>query len=191
MVLASLFGRSIDYDVFILSRICEEYDGVKSTDAAVVEGIGRNRPAGHLRHWSFSLGFAALASGPATDLRTLATGIGILIDATFVRSLLVPSLLSLVRPVAPATAGWRRAVAAGTAVDPTRRARVRRGSANLSRSRSADRLESGTVQEPAVSDVAGQLLVAHHDVTTADRADRPAVRLVAVVRIEVGRRLHR
>nr|WP_251049814.1 MMPL family transporter [Streptomyces sp. ISL-86] len=43
------------------------------------------------------LAFAALASGPGTDLKTLATGlgIGILLDATIVRMLLVPSLVSL------------------------------------------------------------------------------------------------
>ena len=43
------------------------------------------------------LAFAALASGPGTDLKTLATGLGfgILLDATIVRCLLVPSLVSL------------------------------------------------------------------------------------------------
>ncbi len=43
------------------------------------------------------LAFAALASGPGTDLKMLATGLGfgILLDATIVRSVLVPSLVSL------------------------------------------------------------------------------------------------
>ncbi len=43
------------------------------------------------------LAFAALASGPGTDLRVMATGLGfgILLDATIVRALLVPSLVSL------------------------------------------------------------------------------------------------
>jgi RND superfamily putative drug exporter len=43
------------------------------------------------------LAFAALASGPGTDIKTLATGlgIGILLDATIVRSVLVPALVSL------------------------------------------------------------------------------------------------
>jgi putative drug exporter of the RND superfamily len=41
--------------------------------------------------------FAALASGPGTDLKVMATGLafGIVLDATIVRSLLVPSLVSL------------------------------------------------------------------------------------------------
>ncbi len=43
------------------------------------------------------LAFAALASGPGTDLKVMATGLGfgILLDATIVRALLVPSLVSL------------------------------------------------------------------------------------------------
>ena len=43
------------------------------------------------------LAFAALASGPGTDIKVLATalGFGILLDATLVRSVLVPSLVSL------------------------------------------------------------------------------------------------
>ena len=43
------------------------------------------------------LAFAALASGPGTDIKVLATGlgVGILLDATIVRSVLVPSLVSL------------------------------------------------------------------------------------------------
>jgi RND superfamily putative drug exporter len=97
MVFAFLFGLSMDYEVFILSRIREEYDGSRSTDAAVVEGIGRTGRLVTCAALILFLAFAALASGPGTDLKTLATGlgIGILLDATIVRSLLVPSLVSL------------------------------------------------------------------------------------------------
>jgi len=41
MVFAFLFGLSMDYEVFILARMREEYDATKSTDAAVILGIGR------------------------------------------------------------------------------------------------------------------------------------------------------
>ena len=63
-----------------------------STDAAVVEGIGRTGRLVTCAALILFLAFAALASGPGTDLKTLATGlgIGILLDATIVRSLLVP-----------------------------------------------------------------------------------------------------
>jgi len=97
MVFAFLFGLSMDYEVFILSRIREEYDGGLSTDAAVIEGIGRTGRLVTSAALILFLAFAALASGPGTDLKTLATGLGfgILLDATIIRSLLVPSLVSL------------------------------------------------------------------------------------------------
>jgi RND superfamily putative drug exporter len=83
--------------VFILSRIREEYDAGRSTNAAVIEGIGRTGRLVTSAALILFLAFAALASGPGTDLKTLATGlgIGILLDATIVRMLLVPSLVSL------------------------------------------------------------------------------------------------
>ena len=98
MVFAFLFGLSMDYEVFILSRIREEYDGgARTTDGAVVEGIARTGRLVTCAALILFLAFAALASGPGTDLKTLATGlgIGILLDATIVRSVLVPSLVSL------------------------------------------------------------------------------------------------
>jgi RND superfamily putative drug exporter len=97
MVFAFLFGLSMDYEVFILSRIREEYDATRSTDAAVIEGVGRTGRLVTSAALILFLAFAALASGPGTDLKTLATGLGfgILLDATIVRALLVPSLVSL------------------------------------------------------------------------------------------------
>ncbi|MFC5029306.1 MMPL family transporter [Streptomyces sp. DSM 41987] len=97
MIFAFLFGLSMDYEVFILSRIREEYDAGHSTDEAVIEGIGRTGRLVTSAALILFLAFAALASGPGTDLKTLATGLGlgILIDATIVRMLLVPSLVSL------------------------------------------------------------------------------------------------
>jgi RND superfamily putative drug exporter len=97
MVFAFLFGLSMDYEVFILSRIREEYDGGRSTNEAVIEGIGRTGRLVTSAALILFLAFAALASGPGTDLKIMATalGFGILLDATIVRSLLVPSLVSL------------------------------------------------------------------------------------------------
>ena len=97
MVFAFLFGLSMDYEVFILSRIREEYDEGYPTDEAVVEGIGRTGRLVTSAALILFLAFAALASGPGTDLKIMATalGFGILLDATIVRSLLVPSLVSL------------------------------------------------------------------------------------------------
>ncbi|MDX6372611.1 MAG: putative drug exporter of the superfamily [Nocardioidaceae bacterium] len=97
MVFAFLFGLSMDYEVFILSRVREEYDAGVSTDEAVIRGIGRTGRLVTSAALILFLAFAALASGPGTDLKVLATGLGfgILLDATIVRSVLVPSLVSL------------------------------------------------------------------------------------------------
>jgi len=97
MVFAFLFGLSMDYEVFILARIREEYDAGHPTDSAVIEGIGRTGRLVTSAALILFLAFAALASGPGTDLKVMATGLGfgILLDATIVRSLLVPSLVSL------------------------------------------------------------------------------------------------
>jgi RND superfamily putative drug exporter len=97
MVFAFLFGLSMDYEVFILSRVREEYDNGRTTDGAVIEGIARTGRLVTCAALILFLAFAALATGPGTDLKTLATGlgVGILLDATIVRSVLVPSLVSL------------------------------------------------------------------------------------------------
>src|SRR5688572_22284608 len=49
LVFAFLFGISMDYQVFIISRMREAYDRTRSMKAAVVEGIGRTRPPRHQR----------------------------------------------------------------------------------------------------------------------------------------------
>ena len=97
MVFAFLFGLSMDYEVFILARIREEYDRGGSTDAAVITGIGRTGRLITSAALILFLAFVALASGPGTDLKVFATalGFGILLDATVVRSLLVPALVSM------------------------------------------------------------------------------------------------
>ncbi len=73
MVFAFLYGLSMDYEVFILSRMREEYDRDGSTDRAVVAGLartGRLVTAGSL---ILFLAFTALASGPETDIKVFAT----------------------------------------------------------------------------------------------------------------------
>ncbi|MGH3241323.1 MAG: MMPL family transporter, partial [Spirillospora sp.] len=96
-VFAFLYGLSMDYEVFILARMREEYEASGSTTTAVVQGIGRTGRLVTSAALILFLAFAALASSPATDLKVMATGLGfgILLDATIVRSMLLPSLVSL------------------------------------------------------------------------------------------------
>jgi RND superfamily putative drug exporter len=75
----------------------EEYDGTGSTREAVVTGLGRTGRLVTSAALILFFSFAALASSPGTDIKVLGTalGVGILIDATLVRALLVPALVSL------------------------------------------------------------------------------------------------
>jgi RND superfamily putative drug exporter len=97
MVFAFLFGLSMDYEVFILSRMREEYDRTGSTETAVVQGIGRTGRLVTSAALILFLSFASMASGPDTDVKMLATGLaaGILLDATVIRALIVPAVIAL------------------------------------------------------------------------------------------------
>jgi RND superfamily putative drug exporter len=94
---AFIFGLSMDYEVFILTRIREERDRTGSTTAGIVEGLGRTGRLVTSAALILFLAMAALTTAPETDVRVLATalGAGILIDATVVRGLLVPALMAL------------------------------------------------------------------------------------------------
>lgn len=97
MVFAFLFGLSMDYEVFILSRIKEAHDAGMSTDEAVVHGLGHTGRLVTSAAIILFLAFAALAAGPDVQIKVFATGmaVGILLDATVVRALLVPAIVSL------------------------------------------------------------------------------------------------
>jgi putative drug exporter of the RND superfamily len=87
MVFAFLFGLSMDYEVFILTRVREEYDRTGSTTSAVVSGLARTGRLVTSAALILFLAFASLAAAPNTDIKVLATGLGagILLDATVVR----------------------------------------------------------------------------------------------------------
>jgi RND superfamily putative drug exporter len=97
IIFAFLFGLSMDYEVFILSRMREEYDRTGSTGEAVVQGIGRTGRLVTSAALILFLAFTSMASGPDTSVKMFATGLaaGILIDATIIRALIVPAVISL------------------------------------------------------------------------------------------------
>jgi RND superfamily putative drug exporter len=97
MVFAFLFGLSMDYEVFILARMREEYDRTGSTETAVIRGIGRTGRLVTSAALILFLAFTSMASAPGTDTKMLATGLaaGIIIDATLIRALIVPAVVSL------------------------------------------------------------------------------------------------
>jgi putative drug exporter of the RND superfamily len=97
LIFAFLFGLSMDYEVFILARMREEYDKTGDTDKAVVAGLARTGRLVTGAALILFMAFLALSASPGTDIKVFASalGIGILLDATIVRALLVPALVSL------------------------------------------------------------------------------------------------
>jgi RND superfamily putative drug exporter len=95
-VFAFLFGLSMDYEVFLLSRIREEHDSGHSTDDAAVRGIARTGRLVTSAALILFLAFIALSRVPDTDVKILATALalGIIIDATIVRGILAPALVA-------------------------------------------------------------------------------------------------
>lgn len=97
VVFAFLFGISMDYQVFILSRMREAYDRTGSTETAVVEGIGRTGRLVTSAALILGLAFAAMSAGPGTEAKMFATALGggILLDATLIRGVLAPAAVAL------------------------------------------------------------------------------------------------
>jgi RND superfamily putative drug exporter len=96
-VFALLFGLSMDYEVFILTRINEEYAAAGDTGEAIVRGIGHTGRLVTSGALILCLAFIALGGVPVTDVKILATGLaaGIIVDATVIRGVLAPALVAL------------------------------------------------------------------------------------------------
>ena len=97
IVFAFLFGISMDYQVFILTRMREAYDRTGSTDEAVVEGIGRTGRLVTSAALILALAFVAMSAGPGTEAKMFATALGggILLDATLIRGVLAPAAVAV------------------------------------------------------------------------------------------------
>ena len=97
VIFAFLFGISMDYEVFIISRMREAYDRTGSTETAIVEGIGRTGRLVTSAALILFLAFVAFALQPGTEVKIFATalGAGILIDATIIRGVLAPAAVAL------------------------------------------------------------------------------------------------
>jgi RND superfamily putative drug exporter len=97
VVFAFLFGISMDYQVFIISRMREAFDRTGSTKAAVVEGVGRTGRLVTSAALILGLAFVAMSTGPGTEVKMFATALGggILLDATLIRGVLAPAAVAL------------------------------------------------------------------------------------------------
>jgi RND superfamily putative drug exporter len=97
LVFAFLFGLSMDYEVFLLARMREEYDRTQSTREAVVGALGHTGRLVTSGALILGVSFLSLSTNPDLPVRVIATGLslGILLDAFVVRTLLVPALVAL------------------------------------------------------------------------------------------------
>jgi RND superfamily putative drug exporter len=91
------FGVSMDYEVFLLSRIKEEYARTGDNRLAVAYGIEKTGGVVTAAALITSIVFLAMASSRVTNIKMFGIGLGLamLTDASIVRSLLVPALMRL------------------------------------------------------------------------------------------------
>ncbi len=94
---AIVFGLSMDYEVFLLSRIKEEYDRTKENATAVADGLAATARVITAAALIMFCVFAAFALGDNRQLKLFGLGlaIAVLVDATLVRMVLVPSTMEL------------------------------------------------------------------------------------------------
>ncbi|WP_260694889.1 MMPL family transporter [Streptomyces sp. IB201691-2A2] len=91
------YGLSMDYEVFLLSRIKEEHDRTGDTGHAVAEGIRRSAPLITAAAGILALSFLSYATGGVVFLKEMGIGtaLTILVDATLIRVVLLPVTMRL------------------------------------------------------------------------------------------------
>jgi RND superfamily putative drug exporter len=94
---AVIFGLATDYAVLVMARIKEHHDRGESNEDAVVHGIARTGRVITAAAVMIAVVFMAFAVSPVFFMKQIAVGqaVGVLLDATVVRALLVPSLMRL------------------------------------------------------------------------------------------------
>jgi RND superfamily putative drug exporter len=97
MIFAFLFGLSMDYEVFMLSRMREAYDETGDTRQAIALGLARTGKLVTSASLVLMFAFFVLSTGPGLDIKQFGIGLaaGIVFDATVIRALLVPALMRL------------------------------------------------------------------------------------------------
>ncbi|HEX2058822.1 MAG TPA: MMPL family transporter [Actinomycetota bacterium] len=120
------FGLSMDYEVFLLSRVKEEYDVTGDNDLAVARGLDRTGRIVTAAAALISVVFVAMLSSGISFIKMFGLGLAlaVVMDATLVRGALVPAFMKLMGPAnwwAPAPLrrlhdrfGIREATAEGT-----------------------------------------------------------------------------
>jgi uncharacterized membrane protein YdfJ with MMPL/SSD domain len=97
LIFAIAFGLSMDYAVFLLSRIKEQYDNIGNTDEAVARGVEKTGPIITSAALLLIVVITAFASGKIPLMKQIGVGLGLAIfmDAVVIRMLLVPATMHL------------------------------------------------------------------------------------------------
>nr|WP_234356248.1 MMPL family transporter [Blastococcus sp. Marseille-P5729] len=97
MLIAIVFGLSMDYEVFLLSRVKEEYNHSRNNAHAVAEGLARTARVITAAAAIMICVFGSFVLGTSRELQLFGFGLAfaVLVDATLVRLVLVPSLMEL------------------------------------------------------------------------------------------------
>ncbi|HZO62636.1 MAG TPA: MMPL family transporter [Gaiellaceae bacterium] len=95
MIFAFLYGLSMDYEVFMLTRMREEYDEHRDTNHAVALGLARTGKLITSAALVLMFAFFVLSTSPGPDIKQFGIGLaaGIIFDATVIRALLVPAIM--------------------------------------------------------------------------------------------------
>jgi uncharacterized membrane protein YdfJ with MMPL/SSD domain len=115
LMFAMAFGLSMDYEVFLLSRIREEWDRTGDNTLAVTRGLQRTGRIITSAALLFVVVVGAFATSGITFIQMIGVGlaVAVVIDATVVRALLVPATMRLLGrwnwwAPAPLARFWRR-----------------------------------------------------------------------------------
>jgi len=97
LIAVVVFGLSMDYEVFLLSRIREEHDAGKSNEDAVAIGLQRSARIITAAAVLLAVVFASFVLSGVTSIKSMGFGVAlaVMLDATIVRGLLVPALMRL------------------------------------------------------------------------------------------------
>jgi RND superfamily putative drug exporter len=97
MIFAFLYGLSMDYEVFMLTRMREEYDEHRDTNHAVALGLARTGKLVTSAALVLMFAFFVLSTSPGPDIKQFGIGLaaGIIFDATVIRALLVPAIMRI------------------------------------------------------------------------------------------------
>jgi RND superfamily putative drug exporter len=106
------FGMSMDYEVFLLSRIKEEHDKGVSNEESVALGISRSARIITAAAATFSVVLLAFATSHITFVKLFGLGLAtaVIVDATIIRALLVPAFMKLAGEANWWAPRWMRAV---------------------------------------------------------------------------------